>query len=192
MYEAFDNPYCYPGTSVLKNRLDLRTQTELQEFEAMITAQRSDEPLPAGRLDYDHYLAIHHHLFQDVYDWAGQIRTVRMSKQNNVFCYPEYIEPQMQRLFDDLASDNHLCNLDSESFAKRAAHFLTELNAIHPFREGNGRTQTVFLSSLANHAGHPADFDRLHPPEMLAAMIASFAGDEQPLADLILRLMRPS
>ena len=72
MYEAFDDPYCYPGTSVLKNRLDLRTQSDLQEFEAMITAQRADEPLPAGRLDHDHYLAIHRHLFQDVYDWAGR------------------------------------------------------------------------------------------------------------------------
>ena len=77
MYEAFDDPYCYPGTSVLKNRLDLRTQGELQEFEAMITDQRANEPLPAGGLDYGHYLAVHRHLFQDVYQWAGQIRTVR-------------------------------------------------------------------------------------------------------------------
>jgi cell filamentation protein len=114
MYEAFDDPYCCPGTLVLKNRLDLRTQAELQEFEAMITAERSDEPLPAGRLDYDHYLAIHRHLFQEIYDWAGQIRTVRITKENSVFCYPEHIEAQMRRLFDELASEDHLRNLDSE------------------------------------------------------------------------------
>jgi cell filamentation protein len=175
-----------------EERLDLRGEAELQEFEAIITALRSDEPLPAGRLDYDHYLAIHWHLFQDVYDWAGRIRTVRMSKLNSTFCYPEHIEAQMRRLFDELASENHFRNLDSESFAKKAAHFLAELNAIHPFREGNGRTQNVFLSILANRAGHPIDFGRLHPPDMLQAMIASFAGDERPLADLILRLRRAS
>jgi cell filamentation protein len=72
MYEAADDPYCYPDTLVLKNRLDLRTQAELDSFEALITAQRADEPLPAGRFDEDQYRAIHHHLFQDVYDWAGE------------------------------------------------------------------------------------------------------------------------
>src|SRR2546429_6547614 len=157
MYEAFDDPYCYPGTSVLKNRLDLRSQSKLQEFEAMITAQRADEPLPAGRLDYDHYLAIHRHLFQDVYDWAGQIRTVRMGKNESMFCYPEHIDSQMHRLFEKLAADNQLLDLDAESFASKAAQFLTELNAIHPFREGNGRTQNVFLAVLADRAGHPLD-----------------------------------
>jgi cell filamentation protein len=190
MYEAFDDPYCYPGTSVLKNRLDLRTQSELQEFEAMITAQRADEPLPAGRLDCDHYLAIHRHLFQDVYDWAGQVRTVRMAKENSVFCYPEHIEFQMRRLFSELAADNWFRDLGAESFASKAAHFLAELNAIHPFREGNGRTQNVFFSILANRSGHPLDFRCLRPPDMLQAMIASFAGDERALRDLILGLMR--
>src|SRR5437870_6102975 len=100
MYDAVEDPYCYPGTSVLKNRLDLRTQAELDEFEATITTQRASEPLPAGRLDYTHYLAIHQHLFQDVYDWAGEIRTVRMGKQDSMFCYPEHIDSQMRSLFE--------------------------------------------------------------------------------------------
>jgi cell filamentation protein len=67
MYKAEADPYCYPGTTVLINRLDLRDQAELSPFEAEITSQRAAEPLPAGRLGYRHYCAIHRHLFQDVY-----------------------------------------------------------------------------------------------------------------------------
>ncbi len=190
MYEAIDDPYCYPGTSVLKNRLDLRTQSELDEFEAMITTQRADEPLPVGQQDYDHYRAIHHHLFQDIFDWAGEIRTVRITKGDNTFCYPENIDAQMYRLFGELAAAKQLCGLNVEDFAAKAAHVMAELNAIHPFREGNGRTQNVFLSILAERAAHPLDFERLNPPDMLQAMIASFGGNEEPLARLIRQLMR--
>jgi cell filamentation protein len=190
MYEAADDPYCYPDTPVLKNRLDLRTQDELDEFEALITTQRADEPLPAGRLDYNHYRAVHHHLFQDVFDWAGEIRTVRITKGSSTFCYPENIDAQMRSLFAQLAADNCLGDLDAKAFAAKAAHFMAELNAIHPFREGNGRTQNVFLVILAERAGHALDFERLHPPDMMQAMIASFLGDERPLMELILRLMR--
>lgn len=191
MYEATDDPYCYPGTPVLKNRLDLRGQSELDAFEAMITAQRADEPLPAGQLDDDHYRAIHHHLFQDVFEWAGEFRTIRVTKGTSTFCYPENIEREMRRVFDELASQGNLRNRDAQTFAQQAAHFLAELNAIHPFREGNGRTQNVFLSVLAGQAGQPLDFERLDPPAMLAAMIESFGGNEQPLADIILAMMRP-
>jgi cell filamentation protein len=190
MYEAADDPYCYPGTSVLRNRLDLRAQAELNEFEAFITAQRADEPLPAGRLDDGHYRTIHRHLFQDVYDWAGEYRTVRIAKQEAMFCYPENIDREMRRLFQQLLDESHFCDLDARSFAGKAAHFLTELNAIHPFREGNGRTQLIFLKILAAQAGHPLDFARLHPPAMMQAMITSFGQSEEPLAELILQLMR--
>jgi fido (protein-threonine AMPylation protein) len=97
MYESGPDPYCYPGTTVLKNRLGLRRQEELDAFEAMITAQRGEEPLPRGRLGYAHYRAIHRHLFQDVFDWAGKIRTVRIAKGASMFCYPEHIDAEMRR-----------------------------------------------------------------------------------------------
>ncbi len=188
MYEAHDDPYCYPGTSVLKNKLGLQTQDELDAFEASITAQRADEPLPTGRLGYRNYCAIHHHLFQDIYEWAGKIRTVRITKGESTFCYPEHIDAQMRELFDNLAAHDGFRGLDVAAFAGAAAHFLAELNAIHPFREGNGRGQNAFLLLLAEKAGHPLDFGRLQPSAMLDAMIASFRDDEKPLAGLILRL----
>lgn len=190
MYEALDDPYCYPGTSVLKNRLDLRSQEQLDAFEAEITTQRGHEPFPDGNLDYEHYRSIHHHLFQDIFDWAGTIRGVRITKGASTFCYPENIDAEMRKLFRQLAADNHLKGLAPDAFAAKASHVLAELNAIHPFREGNGRTQNAFLKLLAGQAGHPLDFEQLNPPDMMQAMIASFDGSEAPLAVLILRLIR--
>src|SRR3954454_22408569 len=99
MYDAVADDYCYPGTTVLKNRLDLTEAEELHAFEAEVSDVRADEELPAGNLDFSQFKAIHEHLFQDVYDWAGKIRTVRISKGGNMFCFPENIEIQAEKLF---------------------------------------------------------------------------------------------
>jgi cell filamentation protein len=189
MYDTTDDPYCYAGTSVLKNRLGLQTQDELTEFEHAISSQRAEEPLPAGNFDQQHYCALHRHLYQDVYDWAGELRTVRTSKGGNMFCYPENIAAQLRKLFGKLAAAKQFRELDADGFASAAAHFLAELNAIHPFREGNGRTQLTFLKLVATAAGHSIEFSRLDAPAMLQAMIASFAGNEKPLARLIRQLI---
>jgi cell filamentation protein len=188
MYRVGPDPYCYPGTSVLKNRLGLRNRAELEAFEAEVSAERAAQPLPAGRLSYRHYCAIHRQLFQDVYPWAGRIRTVRLTKGGNAFCYPEHIDREMRRLFAALAKERHLRGVDVPTFARKAAHFVAELNAIHPFREGNGRTQLSFLALLSTRAGHPINLRRMEPKEMLDAIILSFDGDEAPLARLIRRL----
>lgn len=189
MYRAEDDPYCYPGTTVLKNRLGLAKQTHLDAFEAEITAQRAAEPLPRGRLSYAHYRALHRHLFQDVYDWAGKIRTIRIAKGGNAFCYPEYIDDEMVRLFAALADENKFKDLDARKFSAKATHFLAELNAIHPFREGNGRTQLSFLMLLSERAGHPFDLDLLDPEEFLTATIDSFGGNEKSLLAVIRKLV---
>jgi cell filamentation protein len=185
MYDAVADPYCYPGTTVLINKLNLRDQARLDAFEAEITIQRAAEPLPAGALGFTHYRAIHRHLFQDVYPWAGKIRTVRISKDGNFFCYPENIDSEARKLFRHLRESKFFRGLSSEVFAQRTAHFLSELNAVHPFREGNGRTQLAFLTLLAENAGHPLALEKMNPDAMLAAMIASFGGDEIQLRKLI-------
>ncbi len=95
----------------------------------------------------------------------------------------------MRRLFSELKRQRYLKALSAEDFSVAAAHFLATLNAIHPFREGNGRTQTSFLTVLADGAGHPFKLDRLVPRPFLAAMIASFQGKEEPLAGQIRRLI---
>jgi cell filamentation protein len=185
MYDAVDDPYTYENSTVLINKLDLRDQAALDDFEAEISSARANEPLPEGDLDFAHYCMVHHHLFQDVYEWAGTPRTVRISKRGNPFCFPEHIDAQASKLFADLKARKHLENLPANEFAERAAHFLAELNAIHAFREGNGRTQLTFFALLAERAGHPLDFEKLDPDVMLKAMIASFGGDESELKEVI-------
>jgi cell filamentation protein len=185
MYDAVSDAYCYPGTTVLKNRAGLRNQADLDFFEEEATAQRFAEPLPAGTFDLSHLRAIHRHLFQDVYAWAGSLRTVRISKGGSAFCYPENLDRELAQLFADLAKQDNFFGLDADVFAERAAHFLAELNAIHPFREGNGRTQLSFVAALADRAGHPFDLERIDPKAMLEATITSFGGSEKPLARLL-------
>lgn len=154
----------------------------------MVT-QRGDEPLPGGNLDARHYRAVHRHLFQDVYEWAGQFRTIRISKDESMFCYPENIPLQLDALFAQLAADDYLSDLGREGFSARGAHFLSELNAIHAFREGNGRTQMTFFAMLADMARHPLDLSRLRPEGFLNAMVAAFNGSERSLADQIRGLL---
>jgi cell filamentation protein len=189
MYDAVADPYCYDGTTVLKNIPGIRDQATLDEFEGAMTAQRADEPLPKGRLSVTHYRAIHHHLFQDVYQWAALYRTVRMSKGGSAFCYPEHIARQMQQLFAELKRQSFFRSLSADDFAAGATRFMATLNAIHPFREGNGRTQTTFIVLLADRAGHPLDLDKLVPERFLEAMIASFEGNEHPLESEIRTLI---
>jgi cell filamentation protein len=189
MYDAIDDPYTYEHSTVLINLIDLRDQGELDDFEAEISNARAAEPLPEGKLDFVHYCAVHHHLFQDVYEWAGKPRTVRMSKEGNPFCFPEHIQAQSSKLFDALKADNYLKGLTAGEFADKAAHFLSELNAIHAFREGNGRAQLSFFALLADQAAQPLDLESLDPDAMLNAMIASFDGDQTELVRVINKLI---
>ena len=139
MHDAVNDPYCYAGTKVLKNRANIKHPRRLREFELAMTTQRFDEPLPSGRFSVRHYCAIHHHLFQDIYSWAGKFRSVRISRRESAFCYPEHIAKEMRILFAELRKNSFLRELSEKEFAIQAAHFLAELNAIHAFRDGNGR-----------------------------------------------------
>ena len=161
--------------------MDLRSAEDLEMFETAMANQRADELLPLGELDVQHYYSIHRHLFQDVYEWAGLPRTIRIEKGASVFCFPENIEGQMRALFSDLQRTSYFRNSTKEAFVSALATFLATLNAIHPFREGNGRTQLVFVSLIAHEADHPLDLDLLREVEFLTAMIASFNGHEEHL-----------
>ncbi|MEG9433096.1 Fic/DOC family protein [Terriglobus sp. ADX1] len=188
MYDAFDDPYAYSGSTVLQNLLDIRDPVQLEAFEIEISTLRAEEPLPEGNFDAQHYCRIHHHLFQDVYAWAGKYRTVRTSKGGNSFCYPEYIEQEMNSLCDHFQNGQKFANCERATFATLVAKFLGELNAIHPFREGNGRSQLAFIGLIGQTFGHPFHFERLEKDSFLAAMIASFAGQIDPLTHELARL----
>jgi len=189
-YDAFDDPYCYKGTNTLKNKLGLRDPALLESFELEMTALRANEPLPGGKYDARHYRRVHHHLFQDVYRWAGKYRTVRTSKGGNPFCFPEHIATEMDSLFAKLAESGALATDNVDQFVGEIANFLAELNAIHPFREGNGRSQLAFVAMLGERAGFPFDFARVERDTFLPAMIASYAGDIEPLTSELSKLLR--
>ena len=189
-YEAEQDPYCYPGTSVLINLADLHDQQALDEFELSMFLTRADEFPPNGAWDYAHYRSIHHHLFQDVYAWAGQPRTIRIAKGGNWFCYPENLEAFMTKVFVRLADANYLVGLNDEAFSFQAAEIFAEINAGHPFREGNGRTQLTFLKLLVLNTGRTFDDEAIEPAAMLTAMIASFAGRLDRLSATIREIIR--
>ena len=180
-YDAFDDPYSYRGLNCLKNRLGLRNSALLEAFELEMSALRAQEPLPDGRFGPTHYRRIHGHLFQDVYRWAGRYRTVRTAKGGNWFCFPEHIEREMNRLFRRLACPPFLSGATAQDFVSAAADFLAELNAIHPFREGNGRAQLAFLHLVALRADHPLRLARVRRDTFLPAMIKSFDGQLEAL-----------
>lgn len=188
-YDAQQDPLCYPGTRVLINKANIAEQAELDEFELSMYLSRAAEPLPDGELNYAHYRAIHHHLFQDVYDWAGEERTIRIAKRGSTFAYPEHLHRTMTAVFHELSERNFLRNINDTAFAQGAAYFLSEINAAHPFREGNGRTQLAFLKLLCVNSGRSFDDDALDPELTLNAMISSFHGDLGPLTALIADLI---
>lgn len=146
-----------------------------------MTTLRASEPLPSGGFDVAHYRAIHRHLFQDVYEWAGETRTVQTAKGGNLFCLPAYIDQQLTQLFNHLNGGAALSGTTEEEFVAFAADFLAELNVIHAFREGNGRAQLSFLHLLGHAVGFPFDFSRVRRETFMPAMIASFHMDLAPL-----------
>lgn len=178
----------YPGTEVLINKADLRTQSELEAFEADVTALRLlellDNPIK-GNFDLSHLQLIHRHIFQDVYDWAGELRQVDIQKGGSKFgnwsLVPNYLDKQLKKI----SSQNFLLNLPPTEFIPAVAHYMSEINSAHPFLEGNGRTQRAFCVQLAEQASYFIDFELIGRDEMISVMIASFNGDEIPLTNLL-------
>lgn len=175
-YEIFEDPYSYRGLNCLKNRLGLRDAALLQAFEVEMSTLRAEEPLPDGRFGPAHYRRIHWHLFRDVYRWAERYRTVRTGKGGNWFCFPEHIDSQMKRLFGRLADHPFVLGSEASRFISATAEFLAELNAIHHFREGNGRAQLTFIHLVAIRAGHPLRLELIRPESFMPAMVESFHG----------------
>lgn len=186
-YDGSDS-YVYPGTEVLHNKADIRDQAALDAFEADVTAVRMLELINnpiQGVFDLKHLCAIHGYLFQDVYDWAGEIRTVDISRGASRFANFGLIEGYLGSELQGLAKENFLRGMEPARFVARLAYYIGEINAAHPFREGNGRVQRLFCAQLADQAGYFIDFETVDQSRMYEVMIASFNGDAKPLADLL-------
>jgi cell filamentation protein len=150
-----------------------------------------DTPVP-GRFDVAHLKAVHRYIFQDVYDWAGKFRTVDISKGGHLFGLAPFLEPALQQTLEKVAAESHLVDLDAATFAGRAAYFLGELNAAHPLREGNGRTQREFIRELGLKAGHYIDWRATTSEKMIEASQSSqVSGDASLFASIIRECLRP-
>ena len=167
------DPYVYPGTNVLRNLRGFRDADLLSEFEAEATSRRIRQlhrrPI-TGAFDAAHLRAIHRYIFQDLFDWAGEFRTVNIQRGSQMpFALHELIAPCLSTVFGKLAKERPLT-----PFFARAAYYLGEINAIHPFREGNGRTQREFIRELATTVEVKLEWQRINRDEMIEASIASF------------------
>ena len=185
----YDNTCCYPSSNVLINELNIKDADGLHEAERSITALRILElkqAHPAGKLDFNYYKKLHLYIFQDIYSWAGKTRTVNISKGTQ-FCLFQYLDEQADDLFRKLEKENFLIDT-TENIADRLAFYLSELNAIHPFREGNGRTQRMFIEILADRAGYEVDFSDVTADEMIEASYESFHRNYDKLNSLMRRI----
>jgi cell filamentation protein len=124
-------------------------------------------------------------LFGDVYDWAGQLRLVEIQKGSTAFARQMVIESAAGQLFRQLAKEQYLRTLDAQAFSLRAGFYLGEINVLHPFREGNGRSQREFIAQLAFAAGHRIDWSGIDQKTMVSASIAAYSGDSSYLAHII-------
>lgn len=155
-----EDPYADPVTGTLHNKLGLITTEELETAEREITHAAliflRESPVKPS-YDLRHLCAVHRRIFGDIYDWAGQLRTVAIAK-GTWFCLPQYIESAAAGIFRALRDENLLRGLNRSTFTERLTYYLGEVNAVHPFREGNGRAQRAFFEQLASDADFILDW----------------------------------
>lgn len=156
-----------------------------ERFEFRSYVQRAATRMPMREFTYEELCRCHCHLFQDVWSWAGQTRTYPTGREGSVFANPEFIETFAKEQFRNLRSENHLKGLTKHAFAGRAAHYVNELNACHPFVEGNGRTIRTFLEDLAENAGYRLDLRRTSRERWYDASRQGFQGSNEPMVRII-------
>lgn len=185
--------YSYPGSDVLKNKLNLRSQNELNKFERRLSGISCIELRSKhfSRFSFFALKLFHKELLQDIYAWAGKPRTVDISKGNTMFCRAEFIDMAAEDIFDKLTKNNNLKGLDSKEFCVAAADLFGDLNALHPFREGNGRTIREFIFHLAKNAGYELDLNFADKSTFMQASIESAHLNNSKIQALMEGLIKP-
>ncbi len=170
---------CYEGTTCLINKFGITDVKKLSRIESIITTAKCKEleqkPV-TGDFGFDHYKAVHKYIFEDLYEWAGSVRTVPMSKKGTVFVDPDSIDSLADAIFTRLQKDNYYIGYDRADYIDSIVDFYIKTNILHPFREGNGRTQREFLAQLIRHSGHSIDFSAIDTEELMIATIQSANG----------------
>ena len=165
--------YVYPGTEVLINKFNIKNSEELVEVERRLTSLKYQD-IREGKIkinktfDYEHLKSLHKELFKDLYDWAGKERTVDISKSNTLFCRAMFIEEEARRIFNNLKKDNFFKDIkDKSEFSKKLGQLFLDINMLHPFREGNGRSQRLFIGDLVKENGYYLEWTNISKEEMI-------------------------
>ncbi|MBE6534337.1 MAG: cell filamentation protein Fic [Ruminococcaceae bacterium] len=169
---------CYEGTTCLVNKLGIRDEKRLSEVEAQITFAKAvmlEETPIDDDFGFEHFKKIHEFLLCDLYEWAGQVRTIDISKKRTKFLDAASIESIGAKCFAKV-KDGYFENLSFDEFVKRIAEFYNDVNYIHPFREGNGRTQRIYFTQLIRHYGYDINFADVDTDELMIATIQASSG----------------
>lgn len=186
------DPYLDLRTGVLRNRLGITDAAEFAQAEADFSSARIAQlwrhPLP-GDYDLAHLQRFHQVIFGDLFDWAGELRTVTLGKGGALFCHPHDLVGTAAGVFGRLAADRHLRGLSRAAFLDKLTVLLADINDLHPFREGNGRAQRAFVAQLSRDAGHILRWARMDADTNRAACQAARVGDTEPLRAMLEHLV---
>lgn len=186
-------PYVYPGTQVLINRFGIRSMAILDRVVAVVAGLRGEQikaaPV-AGEFDLGHLCALHRALFQDVFPWAGEIRSVDTEKHGQDFVLAADVPASFETIHHDLCADGYLRGLGIDEFSARLADYYFRIYAAHPFRDGNSRALRHYCDLLALAAGYRLDFSATPGLELTnACRRRHFANDGGPLGEALRRIV---
>jgi len=175
--------YFIPDSSVLRNRVGATTSEQLADAENDLVevrvAQLRVAPVFVDRTyNLAHLRNLHRFLFQDVYEWAGDLRTVGLEKGGESFCPPAAIERPVAHIADVIAESDRLRRTSDEALPKKLAYMYDYINYAHPFREGNGRTQREFFDQLLSESERGLAWDRIDKAELHTACHIARADDD--------------
>jgi len=173
-YGTGNDPYCYDNTDVLINKLDINEATILEQAETEISEISSATiDFSSPPYSFIYLQKIHETLFGDLYDWAGKVRTIGINKGDTMFCRPEYILNETEKLFNALAKENYFQNLPISTLITKIAELYGDLNIIHLFREGNGRSQRILFEHIIVNCSFKISWANVNKDEWIQANINS-------------------
>ena len=176
VYTTTQSIYCYPDSNVLKNKLNIRENKLLKTAEEEITLIKQMELLKnpiKGNFSKAHLMNIHKFIFEDIYSFAGKIRREQISKADTLFYPPNLIDRELDKVFAKIKEKSMLKEADKEKVFDNLAYVMAELNIIHPFREGNGRSIREFIRLMAKRMGYDLNWGNVDREELLEASILS-------------------
>lgn len=183
---------CYPNTTVLINKLGIQDQSELNSVErqfVLLKSSQAEQETIFKNIDFNFYKELHKQLFGDLYEWAGTVRSMNISKKGTVFCNFEDIERIGTLKFQRLAEQNYLKELTKSRFIDELTEFYHDINMLHPFREGNGRTLRLFITLLVRNAGYTLNFSDCDSDLLMIATIKAAQGDISLLKEVFSELV---